>query len=143
MLVGKINAQAKNGAIFPTRLAIDIRPSKSPFIRENVERIALVEAWRSFLLQKIKALNANTPPEQLLFAALISSSLCGCLIDSRKIIDLANRINVPIQRAGKLAYFDFSLPYRNLTGSLLQRWFPDPLTEMLLVRAKITQHQTN
>lgn len=134
IVIAALNEKGAN--IYPVRLAIDIRPSKSPFIRERVSQIALVENWRKAFFRWLIEKSNSATPEQWQAAALLCSSMCGCLVDHRKLVVLANRLNAPIQRAGKLAYFDFQLPYRNLPGALLQRWFPDPLSEMILIRAQ-------
>ena len=134
IVIAALNAKGAN--IHPVRLAVDIRPTKSPFIRERVSQIALVENWRAAFFKWLKEESVDATPGQWQAAALLCSSLCGCLVDHRKLVVLANQLNAPIQRAGKLAYFDFQLPYRNLPGALLQRWFPDPLSEMILIRAQ-------
>jgi integrase len=127
---------AKGLKLHQVRLAVDIRPTKSPFVRGRVSQIAQVENWRSVFFQWLKIQHDSATPEQWRAAALLCSALCGCLLDFRKLVVLVNQINRPIKKVGELAYFDFQLPYRNLPGSLLQRWFPDPLTEMLLLRAQ-------
>lgn len=127
---------AKGLKLHPVRLAVDIRPSKSPFVRERVSQIAQVENWRSAFFEWLKNKSEFACPEQWHAAALLCSAMCGCLLDHRKLVILANQINKPIRKTGELTYFDFQLPYRNLPGLLLQRWFPDPLSEMLLIRAQ-------
>lgn len=134
IVIAALNEKGAN--IYPVRLAIDIRPSKSPFIRERVSQIALVENWRKAFFRWLIEKSNSATPEHWQTAALMCSSMCGCLIDHRKLVVLANQLNAPIQRAGRLAYFDFQLPYRNLPGALLQRWFPDPLSEIILLRAQ-------
>lgn len=134
IVIAALNEKGAN--IYPVRLAIDIRPSKSPFIRERVSQISLVENWRSAFFKWLKEKSAEAIPEHWQAAALMCSSMCGCLVDHRKLVVLANQLNAPIRMAGKLAYSDFQLPYRNLPSALLQRWFPDPLSEMILLRAQ-------
>jgi integrase len=131
--ISYLNAQ-NLAKIHPIRLAVDIPPPRSPFIVERTMLIERAEKWREALFSWLKTHGATATAEQLRSAAMLSSALCGCLLDPRKILGLHHIFGRPLKRSGTLAYVEFALPYRNLTGNLNQRWFPDPITEMLIVR---------
>ncbi len=116
------------------RLAVSVDPQKSPFVRSRVEKLPNTLIWRSVLWNWLNQQGRDANQEDLRCAALISAVLCGGLLDSRKVYGLYHAFDKPLQITRSLSFVEFALPYRQLTMDLNQRWFPDPLTEMLLAR---------
>lgn len=116
------------------RLAVSVDPQKSPFILSRVERLPQALAWRSALWIWLKQNGREATQEDLRCAALVSAALCGGLLDPRKVYGLYHALDKRPQFTRSLTFVEFALPYCQLTVDLHQRWFPDPLTEMLLAR---------
>ncbi|MDE2341967.1 MAG: tyrosine-type recombinase/integrase [Betaproteobacteria bacterium] len=116
------------------RLAVSVDPQKSPFVRSRIEKLPNALVWRSSLLNWLKQNGREASQEDLRCAAMISAVLCGGLLDPRKVYGLYHAFDKTLQFARALTFVEFALPYRQLTVDLHQRWFPDPLTEMLLAR---------
>ena len=121
------------------RLAVSVDPQKSPFVRSRVEMLPNALVWRSALWNWLKQRGREASQEDLRCAALISAVLCGGLLDPRKVYGLYHAFDKPLQFTRSLTFIEFALPYRQLTVDLHQRWFPEPLTEMLLARGIDTE----
>ncbi|MDA8415598.1 MAG: tyrosine-type recombinase/integrase [Betaproteobacteria bacterium] len=116
------------------RLAVSVDPQKSPFVRSRIDRLPQALVWRSMLWNWLKHHAHKASQDDLRCAALVSAVLCGGLLDHRKVYGLYHSFDKTMQFTRSLTFVEFALPYRQLTVDLHQRWFPDPLTEMLLVR---------
>ncbi len=129
--------------IHPTRLAIDIEPPKSPFQAEHTALGVRAAGWENALFEWIRSSlgelpKAEPPDHHMLHAAAIamSAALCGGLLESKNLLALIRRAPEPLRAAGSQAYYDFESVHAGVRVLMLRRWFPDPLTEALLVRLK-------
>jgi len=120
-----------------TWLPITVTPDRSPFSQDRVDKIADVESWRTALFQGIKDLDHKEDSESAIAMIALSSILCGCLLNVRKLKMMLSSLQRPIEIAGSLSFFDFDLPYRGRPNAQIHRWFIDPLTEMLIVNSRI------
>lgn len=126
-----------------TYLPLTSSPERSPFSQERVEKIATVEFWREALFTGIKAKAHKQDPENAIAMIALSSILCGCLLHQQKVRMLINGLSNPVEVAGSQTFVDFSLPYLGNPDAQLQRWFIDPLTELLLATALLPVGPTN
>lgn len=115
-----------------TRLPVIPSPEPSPFSPHRVEKIVIVEQWRSALFNGIKTGHYQLNTEDRIAVIALSGILCGCLLDQKKVMMLFSKMHEPIEIARSLAFIDFCLPYLGQPEAQLQRWFIDPLTEILL-----------
>ncbi|MCA0243806.1 MAG: hypothetical protein LCI02_23475 [Proteobacteria bacterium] len=122
----------------PTWVSALLRPPPSPFPRETARSAAKVEIWRKALNDILEDALPKDAPR--LWALTVLSAVCnGALLDQGKLI----RLRLMIERecmclegvlgAGH-AFVDFLMPYRGLGNHHLQRWWCDPVTELLLQR---------
>ena len=137
------NLSAIGGEIHATRLIAFVRDQSSPFSPELASAIPVVGLWRSTFEQWLATLQADLPsiPHEHWAAAIaLSSIIFGCLLDKRKVSQLLDEH----LRAGSTrllhatngyAFFDFEVPANEAGIFQLNRWFLDPVTEMLFLRA--------
>lgn len=115
-----------------TRLARLPAAQPSPFKKDNISHLPRVEAWRQALQTALRT-DAITSSAQLLKAATILSALLfGALIDSKKLGLLGKFAGQPASQAGGYRYIEFNLPYAGMGNHHTQRWYPDPMTSLLL-----------
>lgn len=115
-----------------TRLARLPAAQPSPFKKDNISHLPRVEAWRQALQTALRT-DAITSSAQLLKAAtLLSALLFGALIDSKKLCFLGKFAGQPTSQAGGYRYLEFNLPYAGMGNHHTQRWYPDPMTSLLL-----------
>ena len=135
-VITELNQHGQN--LHLTRLADVERPMPSPFSPDSMARQRRVEAWRKVLYEWIAndAPETEKPPEQWLGAIAISAAVHGALVDSSKLNQLIKSIvqgKAPVCESGFCSVV-FNLPFQGLGNHHLQRWFVDPLTEMLIWR---------
>ena len=119
-----------------TRLA-DLTPlERSPFVPDRMAQARRIAKWQECLWDWVRNISStNPPPLEWRASVVLSAVIHGALIDSGKIAFLLQcgaGVDVLSVNHG-LAYLTFELR-REGKGELLHRWFPDPLTEMLLWR---------
>lgn len=115
-----------------------LRPPPSPFPKETARAVAKVEAWREAFNEIV---THRLPKDAVHLWALVAlSAVCnGALLDRAKL----TRLRLMIERrelriegaAGQgHAFVEFLMPYAGLGNHHLQRWWCDPVTELLLQR---------
>ena len=119
-----------------TRLADVLPPQPSPFAPQPMAISQRVEHWRRALHHWIEHSSPETARAQWQAAISLSAILHGALLDSAKIKALLERMHQhePLSIASRFGYMDFNLPFQGRGNHHLHRWFPDPLTDMLLAR---------
>lgn len=115
-----------------TRLARISAAQPSPFKRDNISHLPRVEAWREALQTVLRAGGIPSFPPLLKAATILSALLFGALIDSKKLCLLGKFAGQPASKAGGYRYLDFNLPYAGMGNHHTQRWYPDPMTSLLL-----------
>lgn len=119
-----------------TRLA-DLTPLEpSPFLPGRVAQARRIGKWQECLWDWVRKISStNPPPLEWRASVVLSAVIHGGLIDSGKVAFLlqcgAGKDALQVDRG--LAHITFELR-RQGKGELLHRWFPDPLTEMLMWR---------
>lgn len=125
-------------AVTPTWISAILRPPPSPFPRDTSAVLAKVEAWRQALQ---RALSSAIPEdrEHVWPLTALSAVLNGALIDRAKLIRLRQMLDCrELELHGsdgdEHAFIEFLMPFDGLGNHHLQRWWPDPATELLLAR---------
>lgn len=129
--------QSNGYGLCTTRLPLPSRPDKSPFGSERVRRITDVEQWRAAMFRSVTSQPTQSLPTDGMTRIAISSVLCGCLLNRRKLLQLINNLHQPIEVAGAISFIDFDLPYRGIPGVQHHRWFFDPFTELLISKVPV------
>jgi integrase len=132
--IREFNLQGKS--MFPTRLADVVRPQSSPFAVGSMDKQRRVEPWRKAMYQWLQEPDDQKTNSEWLAAIAVSAVLHGALLDSTKIKQFVAKLvkrQSPIFERGSTSVL-FHLPYQGLGNHNLQRWFIDPLTEMLVWR---------
>lgn len=125
-------------ALAPTWISSILRPPPSPFPRETALAVAKVEAWRAALNSLLAAPIAGG--SQTLWALTALSAVChGALVDRVKIVQLRLMLaRGQLAMEGSLghehAFIEFLMAFEGLGHHHLQRWWCDPVTELLLYR---------
>jgi integrase len=141
LLIRDLRAAGVNVA--ETRLPATLPSAPSPFSEANMVAAARISTWREALQNGIEAACCETASPLLLWGAtILSSVLHGALLDSLKLNQLIEHLAQRGQFHGTTprCYFEFDLPYAGLGNLHLQRWFPDALTTLLLIR--LMRHYT-
>lgn len=131
------NLRTAGVSVGETRLPATLPSTPSPFSEPSMAAAARTAAWREALHRGIESLGSNPiDPLQVWGATLLSAVLHGALLDSVKL----NRLIEHISQGGRFhgtvprCYLEFDLPHQGLGNLHLQRWFPDALTALLLIR---------
>lgn len=129
--------QSQGIALSETRLPAVLPSAPSPFSPKIMQSAIRTIAWREALHRGIGAFRTEPADPSLLWGAvLLSAVLHGALLDTAKL----NRLVEHMSQGGDFhgtqprCYFEFDLPYAGLGELHLQRWFPDALTALLLIR---------
>jgi integrase len=119
-----------------TRLADVLPPQPSPFAPQPMAISQRVEHWRRALHHWIEHSSPETARADWQAVICLSAVLHGALLDSTTIKALLERMhrNERLIIASSFGYMDFNLPFQGLGNHHIHRWFPDPLTDMLLAR---------
>jgi integrase len=120
--------------LFPTRLVHADRPITSPFSLQALAGQRRVDPWRQALYGWIACDKSEKLPEEWLGAIVISAAVHGALLDAAKLDQLIAKLlrhEAPSYVAGA-CYVSFHMPFQGLGNHHLQRWFIDPITEMLV-----------
>jgi hypothetical protein len=140
LLLHRVGNRLRNDGLelAPTWISGILRPHPSPFPPDTAQALAKVELWRSGLEQLIVDGHAAAGPEVLWPAIMLSSILHGALLDRAKLV----RLRVLLEKHGKQilsatsgeehAFVEFLLPFEGYGNHHLQRWYIDPVTELLL-----------
>lgn len=120
-----------------TRLADMTPPDRSPFAPDAMARSCRVGWWRRALRAWIRRQpDGKALPLEWRAAVALSAVLHGALLDPAKVLKLALGDAGPEQLrvTHGLSHLAFEQKSRGKGDPVLQRWFPDPLTEMLMWR---------
>lgn len=119
--------------LYPTRLADLARPETSPFSGESIAKQRNVDAWRRELYKWIAQEDDKTPDDWLAVIT-ISAVVHGLLLDAMRLnlfVSMLQRDELPVHEQEGTCVL-FHLPFQGLGNHNTQRWFPDPVTEMLV-----------
>ena len=121
--------------LFLSRIPVVLPPIPSPF---RPESIVHANACLKLRAQLIDWVSANEPRnnDELVGAAILSAVLNGGLLEGNILRAWAYALNQPLATVGNLPFFEFRAPFRGMPDTHLQRWFPDPITTMLVLRIK-------
>lgn len=123
-------------SMFLTRLADVVRPQSSPFAVGSMDKQRRVEPWRKAIYQWLQEPDAEKTNSEWLAAIAVSAVLHGALLDSTKVKQFVAKLvskESPVYERGSTSVL-FHLPYQGIGNHNLQRWFIDPLSEMLVWR---------
>jgi integrase len=123
-------------ALAPTRLAALPLARPSPFNPIAMRASQQVDAWRSALGQWLLKNSSSALRDEWLTGVAISAVLFGGLLDTAKVKLLVESLHQGpvLQQASGFAYLEFDMPLNGLGNHHLQRWFFDPVTELLVLR---------
>ena len=131
--------------LFPTRLADVMRPDASPFSPSAMLARRRADHWCSALHVWISEGCTATNSGDWHAAIALSAVMHGVLLDSTKLnqlMDKLDRHECPIVESG-ISNILFDLPFQGLGNHHLQRWFIDPVSEMLIWRYLKTSKPLN
>jgi integrase len=122
--------------LYRTRLAAVLPPETSPFAQDAMIARARVELWRDSLEHWIAHASKTASRAEWQMAIALASILYGALLDATKVRFLLEKIakDPKFMTAGGFAFLDIHLPFQGLGNLHLQRWFVDPISEMLIMR---------
>lgn len=131
------NELIRNGVALPvTRLAAFPTPQSSPFHPEAMRASQRVALWRDALGKWIRSGSAGKTPDEWRAAIALSAVLYGALLDAAKVKGLHAMLDAPLdlRQAAGYSFIEFDMPFQGLGNHHLQRWFLDPITELLVLR---------
>jgi len=124
----------------PPRIPLHLRPEKSPFQREYMASLSRVRLWRD----KVFLTTIDDPaahPDAYIGQVLASAVLNGALLYTGHVGALYSQLGEPLQLvrldgegASTHTFLELRLTFGPHDVPELRRWFPDPFTEMLLLR---------
>jgi integrase len=115
-----------------TRLALLLTPETSPFSPILREAAKPVISWQTALGQWMAGLASRTPTASEWQAGMVlSATLNGALVDNGKISTLLSVLDKPFPVANRRPYIEFHQKFEGLGDFHCQRWFIDPITELI------------
>jgi len=127
----------------PPRIPILVKRDKSPFLPGCMSGLSLSRGWRNALFNSAMDGILDSDKEEI-GRVMASAALNGGLVDTSLLLSFYNQLGKPIDvSADGRAYMELRLPWRGKEDMELRRWFPDPLTEILLLKLSsklIKQH---
>lgn len=122
--------------LHPTRLAAFPTPQASPFRPDAMRASQRVALWRDALGKWVLSGASGRPNDEWRAAIALSAILHGALLDAAKVKGLHAMIDgqVELKKAAGYAFVEFDMPFQGLGNHHLQRWFLDPITELLVLR---------
>lgn len=131
------NELIRNGStLHTTRLAAFPTPQSSPFHPEAMRASQRVTLWRDAFGKWILSGSSGKTPDEWRAAIALSAVLYGALLDAAKVKGLHAMLDAPLDlnQAAGYSFIEFDMPFQGLGNHHLQRWFLDPLTELLVHR---------
>lgn len=115
------------------RIPILLKRESSPFIRQRVRSLPLPRRWRAMLNRSISALrdSSQVPTAGQI---LVSATLNSGLVNRSLLIAVHAVLDEPLELVGEHVSLERDLAWHGSTNTELRRWYPDALTEMLLLR---------
>jgi len=131
-----------NSEIFPTRLAAFVRDRTSPFSPRLTDAIPVVDLWRDAFEKWLESApydRSSFEPSTWAAAIAFAAIVFGCLLDKRKVSMLLHELRPTgkprtFHATNTYAFLEFDVPTNTAGIAQMNRWFPDPLTELLLLR---------
>ncbi|MBK7002920.1 MAG: site-specific integrase [Rhodoferax sp.] len=118
-----------------TRLAVILPPAQSTFAPPCIEKVRPVRCWRNAFERWLVDLGQREIKfEEWCAGTVLSSILLGALLDASKVRSLLKQLTVDVKQAQGRPYFEFHQNYANLGDFHCQRWYLDPITELLYYR---------
>ena len=118
-----------------TRLAALVTPTSSPFSPAQRDKARPVTLWRDAMHQWFEAQGeCEIPPEDWVAGMVLSAVLEGALLDLSKIKTFIATLNDPLPVARSQPYRAFHQKFAGLGDFHTQRWFLDPLSQLLYFR---------
>lgn len=127
----------RNGVpLHPTRLAAFPTPQASPFRPDAMRESQRVALWRDALGKWILSGPSGRPGNEWRAAIALSTILHGALLDTTKVKGLHAMLygRIELKKVAGYAFIEFDMPFQGLGNHHLQRWFLDPITELLVLR---------
>jgi len=135
LIFDAIKEFGQQGVVLPqTHLADADRPVPSPFALRSIDKERRVDRWRDLLYLWMSGVRTNQISKEWVAAIALSAVIHGALLDSTRVTQLIERLlanEPPIIGSGK-SYYLFNLPFQGMGNHHLQRWFIDPVSEMLI-----------
>jgi len=131
------NELIRGGAtLSTTRLAAFPPPQVSPFNPDAMRASLRVALWRHALGKWIRSDPSRKARDEWRAAIAISAILHGGLLDTTKVKGLHAMLDgsLALKEAAGYAFVEFDMPFQGMGNHHLQRWFVDPVTEMLVLR---------
>ena len=131
------NELIRGGAtLSTTRLAAFPPPQASPFNPDAMRASQRVALWRHALGKWFQSAPSDKTREEWRAAIAISAILHGGLLDTTKVKGLHAMLDgsLTLKEAAGYAFVEFDMPFEGMGNHHLQRWFIDPVTEMLVLR---------
>lgn len=125
-----------SAVLFPTQLVDFVPPHESPFSPDSMASRLRVNLWRDALHNWVTSDNQKPDADAWVAAIVLSAALNGMLLDAAKLNLLVTKISQkerPDVTLG-ISSWIFDLPFQGLGNHNMQRWFLDPVSEMLIWR---------
>ena len=130
-----LTASAINLEIHLTKLAVMPRPPISPFSPTHTALCHPVLNWQSSLSAWLGDLQGKKlAPAEWTAGLVLSSVLVGGLLEVAKVKDMLKQVANDLPTIGNRPYLEFHQNMGNFGDFHCQRWFLDPVTDLLLLR---------
>lgn len=131
-VVDRGNAEGACDLCLP-RIPLLLKRESSPFLRQRVRSLPFPRRWRATLNRSVSTLR---DPNQVPTAGqiLASAALNGGLVNRSLLIAIHATLSEPLELVGEHVSLERELAWRGSKNKELRRWYPDALTEMLLLR---------
>jgi len=131
----KILETASTTPITPTKLAVLPRPPSSPFSREQTELCRPVLKWNHGLESWLASLrDKELSSAQWTAGVVLSSVLIGGLLEAAKVKEMLHQLAGDLPVVHQRPYVEFNQRMGKFGDAHCQRWFLDPITELLYLR---------
>lgn len=121
--------------IHPTRLAVIPCPPISPFSPTHTALCYPALNWERSLIAWLASLHGKElTPAEWTAGMVLSSVLIGGLLEAAKVKDMLQQVANDLPTIGNRPYAEFHQAMGKYGDFHCQRWFLDPVTELLLLR---------
>jgi len=119
-----------------TSLVALTTPKASPFTPDAMVSAHRAALWRKAFANWVKTVEPPLQKDAWQVAVVVSAVLHGFMLDITKLKGLVSMLGEDLNMgyAAGYAYLEFDLPYQGMGNHHLQRWFLDPVSELLLLR---------
>lgn len=105
----------------------------SPFTPDSASRIRAARQWRRRLHDWVCSQD-GLAGEASVGALIVSAALDGGLVNGAVLLGLVERLHEPLHVVNGRSYLDLSLKWRGNEGQEWRRWYPPPVSEMIMLR---------